>query len=229
GGCLAVYGVFAVVFHWFVEPTVKSQPVAAYEAPARNVQPSNTALVVRSEPASRVTSKARTSPTITTTPATPEMTGSVRSQTSRVERTRPSVGAPEFKQPAREEPRMRSERPRMWVVTKPGTSAVATTSKSTGRSEAPMWSVSKGAASAPATDAASSVPTPTARTESPAPAASEPASAAFAAAEPTDPAAAEAKKTPKKAHKTVRRERPPRQIWNRWKFFASGPFGRPSF
>jgi len=109
-GCLAVYAVFAMVFHWLVEPTVKSQPVA-----------------VRSEPASRVTAKARTSSTATT--AAPEMTGSVRSQTSRVTSnpsgsTPPSIMAPEFKQAARSEP------PPLWVVRKPGTSAAANTSKS---------------------------------------------------------------------------------------------------
>ena len=31
GSCLAVYAVFAVVFHSFIEPTVKTQAVAPYE------------------------------------------------------------------------------------------------------------------------------------------------------------------------------------------------------
>jgi hypothetical protein len=53
GCCLAVYAVFAVVFHSFIEPTVKTQAVAPYELSARNTQPSATAFAVRSEPAQR--------------------------------------------------------------------------------------------------------------------------------------------------------------------------------
>jgi hypothetical protein len=83
GSCLAVYAVFAVVFHSFIAPTVKSQAVAPYEPSARNTQPSATAFAVRSEPAQRVTAKQRTSPTITTTQAGPETTGSVRAQAPR--------------------------------------------------------------------------------------------------------------------------------------------------
>src|SRR5207237_566297 len=160
GGCLAVYAAFAVVFHSFIEPAVKTQAVAPYEPSARTAQPSATAFAVRSEPAPRVTTKQRTSPTITTTPAAPEPTATVRSH------------------PA---------------------------------------------------PAAAPVPAESARVASPTPAASEPTSDAFAAAEPPEPPAAEAKKAPKKAHKTVRRDRPAREVWNPWKFFASGPFGRPSF
>src|SRR6266446_6598776 len=213
-----------MVFHWLVEPTVKSQPVAAYESSGRTVQPSGTAFVVRSEPASRVTAKARTSSTATT--AAPEMTGSVRSQTSRVTSnpsgsTPPSIMAPEFKQAARSEP------PPLWVVRKPGTSAAANTSKSSGQ-EAPMWVVSKPATPAPATEGASASTEP-ARADPPSPAASETPSAAFAAVESTDAAATEPKKSPKKPRKTVRHERPSREFWNPWKFFASGSYGRPSF
>src|SRR5439155_676085 len=91
GGCLAVYAVFAVVFHSLVEPAVKTQAVAPYEPAARTAQPSATAFAVRSEPAPRVTTKQRTSPTITTTPAAPEMTASVRSQASR---SNPSLSTP---------------------------------------------------------------------------------------------------------------------------------------
>jgi len=83
GSCLAVYAVFAVVFHSFIEPTVKTQAAAPYEPSARNTQPSATAFAVRSEPAQRVTAKQRTSPTITTTQAGPETTGSVRAQAPR--------------------------------------------------------------------------------------------------------------------------------------------------
>src|SRR5438445_1525777 len=35
GGCLAVYAAFAVVFHSFIEPAVKTQAVAPYEPSAR--------------------------------------------------------------------------------------------------------------------------------------------------------------------------------------------------
>jgi len=91
GSCLAVYAVFAVVFHSFIEPTVKTQAVAPYEPSARNTQPSATAFAVRSEPAQRVTAKQRTSPTITTTQAGPETTGSVRAQAPRAN---PSLSTP---------------------------------------------------------------------------------------------------------------------------------------
>jgi hypothetical protein len=91
GSCLAVYAVFAVVFHSFIEPTVKTQAVAPYEPSARNTQPSATAFAVRSEPAQRVTAKQRTSPTITTTRAEPETTASIRAQASRAN---PSLSTP---------------------------------------------------------------------------------------------------------------------------------------
>src|SRR5205814_1341817 len=100
GGCLAVYAAFAVVFHSFIEPAVKTQAVAPYEPSARTAQPSATAFAVRSEPAPRVTTKQRTSPTITTTPTAPETTASVRSQASR--RQRP---------PHRSRPQTHSRRP----------------------------------------------------------------------------------------------------------------------
>jgi hypothetical protein len=91
GSCLAVYAVFAVVFHSFIEPTVKTQAVAPYEPSARNTQPSATAFAVRSEPAQRVTAKQRTSPTIATTRAGPETTASIRAQASRAN---PSLSTP---------------------------------------------------------------------------------------------------------------------------------------
>ena len=88
GSCLAVYAVVAVVFHSFIEPTVKSQAVAPYEPSARNTQPSATAFAVRSEPAQRVTAK---QPTITTTQAGQETTGSLRAQAPRAN---PSLSMP---------------------------------------------------------------------------------------------------------------------------------------
>jgi hypothetical protein len=91
GSCLAVYAVFAVVFHSFIEPSVKTQAVVPYEPSARNAQPSATAFAVRSEPAQRVTTKQRTSPTITSTPAAPETTASIRAQASRAN---PSLSTP---------------------------------------------------------------------------------------------------------------------------------------
>src|SRR6266545_2677181 len=60
GGCLGVYAVFAVAFHWLVEPTVKNQAVAPYEPSlARAVQSSATSFVTPARPdlPSRVTSK----------------------------------------------------------------------------------------------------------------------------------------------------------------------------
>jgi hypothetical protein len=91
-----------------------------------------------------------------------------------------------------------------------------------------MWVVSKPATPAPATEGASASTEP-ARADPPSPAASETPSAAFAAVESTDAAATEPKKSPKKPRKTVRHERPSREFWNPWKFFASGSYGRPSF
>src|SRR6266498_565903 len=60
GGCLGVYAVFALAFHWLVEPTVKNQAVAPYEPSlARAVQSSATSFVTPARPdlPSRVTSK----------------------------------------------------------------------------------------------------------------------------------------------------------------------------
>src|SRR5947209_16335970 len=106
GGCLAVYAVFAVVFHSLVEPAVKTQAVAPYEPAARTAQPSATAFGVRSEPAPRVTTKQRTSPMITTTPAAPELKTSIRSPAARSYPslpTPPSLVARAFQQATRAE------------------------------------------------------------------------------------------------------------------------------
>src|SRR5262249_35015126 len=104
GGCLGVYAVFAVGFHWFVEPTLgKNQGVAAYDpAPARVVPLAGAAAVppARSEPASRLASKPAVSKVRSTGPASTE---AVRAEP-------PSRGAPP---------------PMMTIVTKPAATARA--------------------------------------------------------------------------------------------------------
>src|SRR5215468_9826453 len=89
GGCLGVYAVFAVGFHWFVEPTLgKNQGVAAYDpAPARVVPLAGAAAVppARSEPASRLASKPAVSTKVRSTG--PASTEAVRAEP-------PSRGAP---------------------------------------------------------------------------------------------------------------------------------------
>src|SRR6516225_9958252 len=99
GGCLGVYAVFAVGFHWFVEPTLgKNQGVATYEpSPARIVPTPSSAVApaVRPEPTSRVASKPAVSTKVRSTgPASAE---AVRAEP-------PSRGAPP---------------PMMTIVTKP--------------------------------------------------------------------------------------------------------------
>src|SRR5215475_6737049 len=112
GGCLGVYAVFAVGFHWFVEPTLgKNQGVAAYDpAPARVVPLAGAAAVppARSEPASRLASKPAVSTKVRSTG--PASTEAVRAEP-------PSRGAPP---------------PMMTIVTKP-----AAGSTDTARSQPP--------------------------------------------------------------------------------------------
>src|SRR5262249_54139954 len=89
GGCLAVYIVLAVGFHWFVEPTLgKNQAVSAYDpSPARIVPLSGPPAVApaRSEPASRLVSKPAASTKVRS--AGPAATGGGRSDP-------PARGAP---------------------------------------------------------------------------------------------------------------------------------------
>src|SRR6516225_10581525 len=80
GGCLAVYAVLAMGFHWFVEPTLgKNQAVSAYDpSPARIVPLSGPPAVApaRSEPASRLASK----PAASVRSAGPAATEAIRSE-----------------------------------------------------------------------------------------------------------------------------------------------------
>src|SRR5215469_5092358 len=105
GGCLAVYAVLAVGFHWFVEPTLgKNQAVSAYDpAPARIVPLSGPPAVApaRSEPASRLASKPAASTKVRS--AGPAATEAIRSEP-------PSRGAPP---------------PMMTIVTKPAPTETA--------------------------------------------------------------------------------------------------------
>jgi hypothetical protein len=122
GGCLGVYVVFAVGFHWFVEPTLgKNQGVAAYDpAPARVVPLAGAAAVppARSEPASRLASKPAVSTKVRSTG--PASTEAVRAEP-------PSRGAPP---------------PMMTIVTKP-----AATETDTARSQPPSSVASEQATS----------------------------------------------------------------------------------
>jgi len=210
GGCLGVYVVLATGFHWLVEPTLgKNQGVTAYEpSPARIVPDARQTVVapVRSEPASRLASK----PSTTVRPAGPASSEAVRSEAPARAASPPpmmTVVTPV---------RVASPPPMMTVVTKP-----AAEPSETARAEPPSRVASKppmmtiGTKPAPGS-------TETARSESPAPVASEqPMSGTIAAAESADPAPAAAKKTHTK-RKTVRHERPSREIWNPMNFFAWG-------
>ena len=206
GGCLGVYAVLAVAFHWLVEPTLaKNQGVAAYEpAPVRIVQSPALPVVpaVRSEPPSRVASKPGTSATT-------------------------AAAARESKETTRPEPASR-------VAAKPPTAAPATAAPvtaaapqptETARSEPPSRAAPQPPASTPVT-AAAPQSTETLRSEPASGVASEPpASATVAAAAPesTETAATEPKKTTKKkVARTTARQREARD-WNPFKFFAWQP------
>jgi hypothetical protein len=230
GSCLGVYVVLAVAFHWLMEPTVaKNQGVAPYEpSPARIVQASGPPSVppVRSGLPSRVTSKPPTSATATT--VAPKSTETARSELpSRVAPPMTvTAAAPKSAETARSELPSRVAPP--MTVT-----AAAPKSTETARSEPPR------VAPEPPTSAPVAAAAPksaeTARSGLPSLVAPEPPTSATVAAavpESTETAATEPKKTPKKAaRKTARHERPARDFWNPFKFFAGGPSNgsRPSF
>src|SRR5215468_4273888 len=208
GGCLGVYVVLATGFHWLVEPTLgKNQGVTAYEpSPARIVpDPRQTVVApVRSESASRLASK----PSTTVRAAGPASSEAVRSEAPARAASPPPMMT--VVTPAR----VASPPPMMTVVTKP-----AAEPTETARAEPPSRVASKPPMMTIGTKAAPGS-TETARAESPSPVASEqPTSGTIAAAEPTEPAPAAAKKTHTK-RKTVRHER--REFWNPMNFFAWG-------
>src|SRR5262249_8989496 len=186
GGCLGVYVVLATGFHWLVEPTLgKNQGVTAYEpSPARIIPDARqtVAAPVRSEPASRLASK----PSTTVRAAGPASSEAVRSPPPMMTIVTPA--------------RVASPPPMMTIATKPAAlppDAAPGEPPSRVASKPPMMTV--GTKAAPGS-------TETARSESPSPVASEqPASGTIAAAEPTEPAPAAAKKTHTK-RKTVRHE-----------------------
>src|SRR5262245_4267867 len=162
GGCLGVYAVFAVGFHWFVEPTLgKNQGVAAYDpAPARVVPLAGAAAVppARSEPASRLASKPAVSTKVRSTG--PASTKAVRAEP-------PPRGAPP---------------PMMPIVTKPAATETARSEPPSRAAPPPMMT----AATKPAPGS-----TDTARSQPPSPVASEQATSdTIAAAEPTETPAA---------------------------------------
>jgi hypothetical protein len=193
GSCLGVYAVFAVAFHWLVEPTLaKNQPVAAYEpSPVRIVQPAAPSVVpaVRSEPASRVASKPATS-------ATSAAPARESKETARVTSKPPATATAAVPQPtesARSEPPSRA-------APQPPAAAMA-------------------AAPAAVTESArSEPPLSSAVSEQPAP-----ATVAAATPESTETAATEPKKPPKKkVARTTSRQRDARD-WNPFNFFAWQP------
>src|SRR5215831_12261117 len=137
GGCLGVYAVFAVGFHWFVEPTLgKNQGVAAYDpAPARVVPLAGAAAVppARSEPASRLASKPAVSTKVRSTG--PASTEAVRAEP-------PSRGAPP---------------PMMTIVTKPAATETARSEPPSRAAPPPMMTVATKSAPG-STDTARSQP-----------------------------------------------------------------------
>ena len=193
GSCLAVYAVFAVVFHSFIEPTVKIQAVAPYEPSARNPQPSATAFAVRSEPAQRVTAKQRTSPTITTTQAGPETTGSVRAQAPRAN---PSLSTPSRIAPP------------MMVTAAPPQPAETARAEAPSRVAPPMMAAG---AVPPSAQSAGSGQSSLGAPER---------STSVAAAAPEATATTPKKPVKKVARKTPRYEQPRRDFWTN--FFAWG-------
>ena len=216
GGCLGVYAVLAVAFHWLVEPTLaKNQGVAAYEpAPVRIVQSPALPVVpaVRSEPPSRVASKPGTS--ATTAAAARESKETTRPEPASRVAAKPPTAAPVTAAP---------------VTAAPATAAPVTAAApqltETARSEPPSRAAPQPPASTPVT-AAAPQSTETLRSEPASGVASEPpASATVAAAAPesTETAATEPKKTTKKkVARTTARQREARD-WNPFKFFAWQP------
>src|SRR5215475_12197740 len=205
GGCVAVYAVCAVGFHWVVEPAVKSQPVAPYEPfVATVVQPATSYVTpARSDVPSRVTSRPPASATMTAT--APKAVETARSESPRVAPPM-TVRAGKATEPSRSEPP-----PAMTVTAAAPQSAEGARSEPTSRVAPPM------AIAAPK-------PAETARAEAPAPVASEaPASADIAAAAPesTENVAPAPKKPKKTARKTPRHERQ-RDFFNPLNFFAWG-------
>jgi hypothetical protein len=213
GGCLGAYAVFAVAFHWLVEPTVKNQAVAPYEASlARAVQSSATSFVTPARPdlPSRVTSKPPASATV-------------------------AARAPKSTEPARSEPPSRVPPPPMTVTAaspKPAESA-----RAEARVPPPMMAAPKPTETAQSTAPSSAAAEPPMTTAGPAPketseqpsrVVSESAASSAAAQESAETAPAPKKK--KVARKTPRHDRP-REFWNPMNFFAWGsPYGaRRSF
>src|SRR5262245_32609792 len=196
GGCLAVYAVLAVGFHWFVEPTLgKNQAVSAYgPAPGPRLPlPGPPAVApARSEAPSRLPWKPAASTKVRS--AGPAATEAIRSEP-------PSRGAPP---------------PMMTIVTKPAPTETARSEPPSRAAPPPMMTIATKSAQGS---------TETARAESPSLVASEQAtSGTVAAAESTESAPAAAKKTHSK-RKTVRHERPARDFWNPMSFFAWGSNG----
>jgi hypothetical protein len=200
GGCLAVYAVCAVGFHWLVEPTVKSQGVAPYEpSVATIVQPATSYVTpARSDVPSRVTSRPPASASMTA--VAPKAVETARSEPPRVASPMTAAG-PKATEPSRAEP------PPPMIVT-----AAAPQSAETARAE-PASRV------APAMTIAAPKSAETARAEATAPVASE--APAVAAPEATENVASAPKKPKKVARKTPRHERS-RDQWNPLNFFAWG-------
>src|SRR5262245_57264444 len=178
GGCLGAYAVFAVGFHWFVEPSLgKNQGVAAYDPSPARIAPTPSLAVapaVRPEPASRVASKPATSTKVRSTG--PASTEAVRAEP-------PSRGAPP---------------PMMTIVTKPAATETARSEPPSRAAPPPMMT----AATKPTPGS-----TDTARSQPPSSVASEQATPdTVAAAESTE--TAPAAKKPHNKRKTVRHERP---------------------
>lgn len=219
GGCLGVYAVFAVGFHWLVEPSVKNQAVAPYEPSlARAVQSPATSFVTPARPnlPSRVTSKppaSATAPTSATVVApAPKATEAARSEP-------PSRTLPPMTVTAAGTKPTESARPETRV---PPPMTVATDPKptETARPEAPSR-----VAAEPMTTAG---PAPKEVSQQPSLVASESPAATAMAQESAETAPAPKKK--KVARKTPRNDRS-REIWNPMNFFAWGsPYGaRRSF
>jgi hypothetical protein len=205
GGCVAVYAVCAVGFHWLVEPTVKSQAVAPYEpSVATIVQPATSYVTpARSNVPSRVTSRPPASATIMA--VAPKAVETARSEPPRLAPAMTVTAAgPKATEPSR------SELPPPMTVT-----AAAPQSAEGARSEPPSRVAAPMTAAAPKS-------AETARAEVSAPVASEAASAVAAATPEATENVAPAPKKPKKVARKAPRHERQRDFLNPMNFFAWG-------
>jgi hypothetical protein len=218
GGCVGAYAVFAVVFHWLVEPTLATYQSAVPVDPA----PTSMALApaVRPQLAAPVAAKPQ--------PPAPAATRHSK-KTARPEQpvqmaakppTVTHIPVPQPYEPARAEPAQVATQTAAQPAAAAPVFPPVTPSRHAARTQTPAQAATSSASQTvfpPAPPAAQ-----TARTQSPAPAASEGTTPdAVAAAAPSAFPEVEEPKKPKKAHRTVHHQQQ-RDYFNPFRFFAWG-------